>query len=86
MFLCTRGTPCILIIDIILIVKDNKGELTDQDNYRPLAITSVSSKIIELVYIDRYGDLLLSKDNQFGFKRKYGTDQCVDLIAVDMKT
>ena len=33
------------------IAKDNKGDLTDKDNYRPLAITSVSSKIIELVYI-----------------------------------
>ena len=65
---------------IMPIVKDNKGDLTDKDNYRPLAITSVSSKIIELVYIDRYGDLLLSKDNQFGFKRKHGTDQCVFVL------
>jgi hypothetical protein len=62
---------------IMPIAKDNKGDLTDKDNYRPLAITSVSSKILELFIIERYGDLFITQHNQFGFKKKHGTDQCV---------
>ena len=33
---------------IIPIIKDKKGLVTDKDNYRPVAVTSVVSKIIEV--------------------------------------
>jgi len=67
------------IMDTLLspIVKDKKGKLADSDNYRPLAITCVASKILELLILDRYEMLLKSTDNQFGFKAKHSTDLCI---------
>ena len=62
---------------IIPIVKDSKALLTDKNNYRPVAITSVFSKILESVILERYRDTLESRDNQFGFKIGHGTDMCV---------
>jgi hypothetical protein len=73
--------PQELLDSIIMpIVKDKKGDYTDKDNYRPLAITTVSSKILELIVIDKYGDFLHTQSNQFGFKKKHGTDQCVFVL------
>ena len=67
------------LMDTIItpILKDKKGCVTDSDNYRPVAITCISSKIFEKVMLNRYIDLLYTSCNQFGFKRKLGTDMCI---------
>ncbi len=62
---------------IVPIVKDQKGDITDVNNYRPIAINSPISKVIELVILDMFKELLTSNDHQFGFKKKHGTDFCV---------
>ena len=62
---------------IIPIIKDKKGLVTDKDNYRPVAVTSVVSKIIELILLIRLQNQLETVCNQFGFKTKHGTDMCV---------
>ena len=59
------------------IVKDKKGNITDKNNYRPIAITSIFSKLLELIILKKYGELLSSTFNQFGFKEKLSTDLCV---------
>lgn len=65
---------------LIPILKDNKRDNTVCDNYRPVAVTSVFSKIFELILLKNYSDYLYSSDHQFGFKRKHSTDQCVFII------
>jgi exonuclease III len=62
---------------IIPIIKDKKGLVTDKDNYRPIAITSVVSKLVELILLERMQNELSTVCNQFGFKRKLGTDMCI---------
>ena len=62
---------------IISIVKDKKGDLSDKDNYRPIAITCVASKIVELLIISKYSDFFGTRCNQFGFKKKHSTDMAV---------
>ena len=62
---------------IIPIFKDKKGLVTDKDNYRPVAVTSVVSKSIELILLIRLQNQLETVCNQFGFKTKHGTDMCV---------
>ena len=62
---------------LIPIIKDKKGSVTDRDNYRPVAITCIISKVLELVLLDRYSDNLRTTHNQFGFKAKLGTDLCI---------
>ena len=62
---------------LVPLLKDKKGDITDKDNYRPIAITSVFSKIFERIILEKYKHLLQSNDNQFGFKAGHGTDLCV---------
>ena len=62
---------------IVPIVKDKKGDLSAADNYRPIAITSILSKVLELLVLKRHEDLFYTTCNQFGFKPKLGTEQCI---------
>jgi len=62
---------------IIPIVKDKKGCLADVNNYRPIALTSVVSKIFEKVMIVHLQEYLFTSDNQFSFKSNHSTDLCV---------
>ena len=62
---------------IVPIIKDKKGIVTNKDNYRPIAITSVLSKLIEIIMLDNLHLYLHTHSNQFGFKKKLGTDLCI---------
>jgi hypothetical protein len=62
---------------IVPIVKDKKGNLESKDNYRPIALTTVMSKIFEILILNCYQGFLVTTDNQFGFKQYHSTDLCV---------
>ena len=62
---------------IVPIVKDNKVVLTDKNNYRPIALTCVASKLLELLILDTCKDTINTSDSQFGFKEKHSTDMCI---------
>ena len=38
---------------IIPLVKDRKGDIGSSDNYRPIALTNVVSKVLESVILDK---------------------------------
>ena len=62
---------------IVPIVKDNKGVLTEKNNYRPIAFTCVASKLLELLILNTCKDTINTSDSQFGFKEKHSTDMCI---------
>ena len=62
---------------IIPLVKDRKGDIGSNDNYRPIALTNVVSKVLESVIFDKYKTLLETTPNQFVFKPKHGTELAV---------
>lgn len=62
---------------IVPIIKDKRGDISDQDNYRPLALTCVVSKLFEFVILHRYEPFLRTTANQFGFKQGLSTDICI---------
>merc|ERR1712002_141616 len=66
-----------LSVVITPLIKDKPGSITAKENYRPIALASVLSKIIELVILDRIETCLLTSPNQSGFKRSHGTHQCI---------
>ena len=55
---------------IIPTIKDKKESITSKDNYRPIAITTVASKILELAILDKIEDNLIMGQNQFGYKKE----------------
>lgn len=62
---------------LVPLIKDKNGNLSDKNNYRPLAITCIISKLMEIVVLNRYKDKFKSTDNQFGFKNKLSTELCI---------
>ena len=44
-----------MLIYIVLLVMDCKCDLTSEDNYRPIALTCIISKVIELLLLAEYG-------------------------------
>jgi hypothetical protein len=65
---------------IVPLIKSNTCDITNCDNYRPVSITCIISKIFELVILSKCSMFLYSSDNQFGYKKKHSTDQCIFIL------
>ena len=57
---------------MVPVIKNRCGDITDVNNYGGIAI----SKVLELVLLDQIESLLVSKEQQFGFKREHGCADC----------
>ena len=62
---------------IIPIIKNKSGDFTDKNNYRPIALSSILSKVFEHIIVIRLEEYLWTNDNEFGFKSGHSTDLCV---------
>lgn len=62
---------------LVPIVKNKCGLLTSKNNYRPIALANVITKVIERVILERIEEYLYTCKNQFGFKKKSSTDFCI---------
>ena len=59
---------------IVLVIINKCGNLADSNNYRPIAIATIVSKLYESTILYQFEDFLNTCDNQFGFKRKHSTE------------
>ena len=64
-------------VQLVPVLKDKAGKLNSIDNYRPIALASILSKILERILLTCLEMFVLTADNQFGFKKKHGTDLCI---------
>ncbi len=60
-----------LSVTLLPVIKDKAGKVGSLDNYRPIALASVVSKVLERIILGVY------LDNQFGFKAHHSTDLCI---------
>ena len=66
-----------LSVLLVPVVKNKTGKLTSIDNYRPIALATIVSKVLEGILMERLNEYIATTDNQFGFKKKHGTDLCI---------
>ena len=66
-----------LSVMLVPVIKDKAGKISSKDNYHPIALASVISKLVEVIMLDRIEMYMIKNPNQFGFKRKHGTHQCI---------
>ena len=66
---------------IVPLVKNRCGNLTDKTNYRPIALSSITSKVFEHIILLRLEEYLWTTDNQFGFKSGHSTDLCIYALS-----
>ena len=62
---------------IVPVIKNKCSNLADSNNYRPIAIAPIVSKLYESTVLYKCKDLLNTCDNQLGFKRKHSTKFCI---------
>ena len=53
---------------IVPVIKNKNKRINDKGNYRPICLSNVCSKIVEMALARRLGYSLHSSHNQFGFK------------------
>ena len=70
----------VLSIVLVPIIKDKTGRIDLMDNYRPIALASVISKVVEIILLNRISKLLSTCPNQFGVQQKLGTDTCIYIL------
>jgi len=63
-------------VQLCLFQKARNANLTDSENYRGIALSSVFGRIFDLIVLQRYSDDLTSCDLQFGFKKNSSTAMC----------
>ena len=68
---------CMINSVIIPLIKIKCEDQTDKNNYRPIALSSIISKVFEHVIAERLEVYLWTNDNQFGFKSGHSTDLCI---------
>ena len=66
---------------IVPLVKITSGDLTDTNNYRPIALSSIASKVFGHISILRLKEYVWTNDNQFGFKSGHSTDLCIYALS-----
>ena len=62
------------------IVKNKNKNVQDTNNYRPIALVTVISKLLERYILHRILPSLHTSQNQFGFKPKHSSDMSVFLL------
>ena len=67
----------LMSVVLLPLVKDKNKRLSDKNNYRPIAIANVITKVLEVVILNRISDCIITTCNQFGFKAKLSTDLCI---------
>ena len=67
----------LMSVVLIPIIKNKCGNINSKDNYRPIALASIISKLVEVIILNRIENVLNTNDNQFGFKKNHSTDHCI---------
>ena len=61
---------------VVPVIRVKHGDASDPDNYRGIAVSSTISKALELIMRNKLHGMLMSSQQQFGFKKGHGCSDC----------
>ena len=70
----------LLKVILVPIIKDKNGDLSSKSNYRPIALSTIFSKILEIILLSRCSDYFKTSNNQFAYKSNHGTDMAISVL------
>ena len=62
---------------LVPVIKNKSGDSNDVNNYRPIALVTIASKIFEIILLDVMEPFIVTRDNQLSFKKKHSTEHCI---------
>ena len=72
--------PELLNSTIVSIPKDNRGSLSNSENYRGIALSNCICKIIDTVLLNKYSAFLATSSLHFAFKKHHSTVLCTAIL------
>ena len=69
-----------LLSVLVPIPKSQRKSLSDSNNYRSIAISSLIGKIFDHIILRKHAQVLSTSWLQFGFKAKHSTTQCTFVL------
>ena len=74
-------SPKLIETTIVPTIKYKYGNISSSNNYRPIALATIISKLLESTLLMKCEEYLCTTANQFGFKKAYGTELCIYVIV-----
>ena len=75
-----RSLLSVVCVVVVPIITDKCSKINSKYNYRPIALASIVSKIVENILLDRMSVTRSTMSNQFGFEKKHGSDLCIYVL------
>ena len=69
---------------VIPLIKNKSGDTSNVNNYRPIALVTVASKIFEIILLGLLTPYLNTTDNQFGFKKGQSTGRFFENFLIEV--
>ena len=67
-------------INIVPLVKNKCGDLTDVNNYQAIALCNIETKVFEKIILAEVTSYHACDDHQFGFKKDHSTTLCTAAV------
>ena len=67
---------------IALIIKIKCGNISSSNNYRPIALATIISKLLESTLLIKCEEYLSTSASQFGFMKTHGTELCIYTLTL----
>ena len=72
--------PKLIETIIVPIIKNKCGNISSSNNYRPIALATIISKLLESILLLKCEEYLCTNPNQFGFKKAHRTELSIDTL------
>ena len=69
--------PKLIQTTCVPIIKNKCGNISNSNNYRPIALATIFSKLLESILLMKCEEYLCTSANQFGFKKAHGAELCI---------
>ncbi|PZC81706.1 hypothetical protein B5X24_HaOG212150 [Helicoverpa armigera] len=77
--------PAMMQTVVVPIVKSKTGDISDANNYRPISLATILSKVLDSLLNTLLSSYLELHDNQFGFKSGLSTDTAILCLKETVK-
>ena len=61
---------------LVPILKNRNGDIASKSN-RPIALSTVASKILEIILVNHTEEYIVTTENQFAYKKVHSPDMCI---------